>query len=144
MHRVRRLPKRLRASDVALLEDLDHRCFPDEAPYEKVGPNLTWWVVWNDKDKPVGFAGSMLWTPDNAVFLCRAGVVPRARGRGLQRRLIRARLKHAREIKASGAMTYTSTDNIASMTNLIRCGFLPWVPGYAWVGKEVLYWWRKP
>lgn len=145
MYRVQRLPQKLRANDVSLLEDLEQRCFPEDTPYGKVGSGLTWWIVWNSKGKAVGFAGSKLWSPDNAVFLCRAGVLPEARGHGLQRRLIRARLRHAREIGATGAMTYTAADNIASMINLIRCGFLPWEPGYAWVGRDgVMYWWRNP
>ena len=131
-YKVQRLSKRLNAREVALLENLDASCFPNEDPYPKIGSSLTWWVVWDVlTSEPVAFGGSRFWKPDNAMFLCRAGVLARARGNGLQRRLIRARLRHARERKTQGVMTYTSIDNYASVNNLIRCGVTLWEPGIA-------------
>ena len=141
-YKVQRLPRRLSPRDVALLVDLEYACFPDDETYPKVSPNVRWWIVWRDDGKAVGFAGSRYYEPDNAMFLCRAGVLPCARGNGLQRRLIRARIRHARASGARGLMTYTRLDNCASSNNLIRCGFRLWTPSYAWAGKrDVLYWW---
>lgn len=55
--------------------------------------------------------------------LIRAGVHPKHRGRGLQSRLIQARLKRAAEVGLREVHTYTVTDNPASSNNLIEAGF---------------------
>ena len=48
------------------------------------------------------------------------------RGRGLQRRLIRVRVRHARRIGLRRVYTYVSAPNIASMKSLVREGFEPY------------------
>ena len=55
-----------------------------------------WWVVFKD-GQPVGFAGlyqASSWS--DAGYLCRSGVLPLARGQGLQKRLLRVRENKAR------------------------------------------------
>jgi GNAT superfamily N-acetyltransferase len=82
-----------------------------------------WWAVWSGGEA-VGFAGAK---PDGKdAQLTRAGLLPSARGAGLQRRLIQARLKWARERGARNALTYTSALNVASMRQLVREGFVPY------------------
>lgn len=56
--------------------------------------------------------------------LTMAGVRRDHRGRGLQRRLIRARLRWARQKGLTRVTTYVHRGNWRSMNNLIRCGFL--------------------
>ena len=97
------------------------------------------WVVKDENNTPVGFC-SYKKTTDDIVFLSRAGVLPEARGAGLQVRMIRTRLKHARTEGYNCAITYTVRDNPASFTSLQRCGFKLYIPEYEWVGPEQLYW----
>ena len=65
----------------------------------------------------------------------RAGVRPDARGQGLQRRLIRARVAYAKREGFPEVWTYTSNYNVASSNNLIREGFTLWAPG-SWGGSS--------
>ncbi len=117
---------------------LDRACFPGDEPYPTT--DARWWLAL-DAGKPLGFAGAKFWPPDRCVFLCRAGVIPEARGKGLQRRLIDVRLRWATSVKARGAYTYTTPDNLPSANSLIHCGFKLFEPSYAWAGSDVLYWW---
>lgn len=74
------------------------------------------------------------------AYLNRAGVMQKYRGHGLQKRLIRVRLGWARRKGLTDAITYVHKDNMASMRNLIACGFLPYRPEFAWAGtKEFMY-----
>lgn len=141
----------LDAVTIAELDDLEHQCFPEDGPHPKGGHRQAWWVA-REKSSGVvvGYAGSVhvtlgaaYFSPgrDRCLFLARAGVLPRARGHGLQRRLIRARLSHARRLKCRGAYTYTTIENVASANNLIECGFRLWVPDVEMVRGKV-YWWR--
>lgn len=52
-------------------------------------------------------------------------VSPHARGRGLQQRLIRARVAWARKQGAQTLETYASIENTASLVSLLKCGFRP-------------------
>ena len=91
----------------------------------------TWWLAWDEHDpEPAGFAGARIWDEggEQALILTAAGVVMRARGRGLQRDLIRVRLAYARAEKLVRVWTYTHRKNLHSANNLIRCGFEMWRP----------------
>ncbi len=89
----------------------------------------TWWLAeaellghW----EPVGYAAAELTNNDTYAFLNRAGVMPVARGQGLQKRLIKVREKWARAHGATHAWTYVYYSNLASMRSLISCGYLPY------------------
>lgn len=125
--------------DMALIARLDRQCFPGDDPYRFT--EAKWWVALLG-GQPVAYAGARYWSPDNGVFLCRAGTLPAARGMGLQRSLIRVRLRWAKKIGASCVYTYTMPHNAKSARNLVRCGFLPWSPGRAWAGEWACYWVR--
>ena len=56
----------------------------------------------------------------------RAGVVKDARGRGLQKRLIRTRVAYAKRNRIPRCYTYVWVANYASMRSLIDCGFRPY------------------
>ncbi len=101
------------------------------------------WLLW-ESDTPVGFctARTVLGDPQT-VFLSRSGILPIARGKGLQRRMIDVRLRWAREIGATTVVTYVLYDNWASLINLIKKGFKFYSPGYRWAGKDVHYLMRE-
>lgn len=75
-------------------------------------------------------------------FLLRAGVLPQHRGNGLQRRLIRRRVKWAKDNGLRKVWTYTSTSNASSANNLIREGFEVYVPEEFNPG-EFIYWRKR-
>lgn len=82
-----------------------------------------WWVV--DGAPVNGYCAAQI-TPDGeTVRLERAYVAPTLRGLGLQRRMIRVRLRFGRARGASKAYTYTWGGNVRSQRSLIREGFLP-------------------
>jgi RimJ/RimL family protein N-acetyltransferase len=118
----------LRALNTALL--------PGSPPHE----DTDWWGVWVGGSL-VGYAGARApaeWP--GVYFLSRAGITEQARGQGLQRRLVRARVARARRLGCHSCITYTSPDNAASMRTLIACGFKPYVPEPAYVGDAYVYW----
>ena len=96
----------------------------------------TWWLA-HGSDGPDAFAGARIWesATETALILTAAGVHPRARGRGLQRELIRTRLAFARAEGLEHVWTYTHRANTPSANNLIRCGFELWRPT-RWNGIE--------
>lgn len=101
-----------------------------------------WWIAYRDGE-PVGFAGmtpSARWA--DAMYFARAGVLPCARGLGLQRRLITARERFAR----SHGMRWLISDtreNPHSANNLIRAGFLTYLPSKPWGFRTATYWRKK-
>lgn len=105
-------------------------------------PDAEYWGAF-DGPELVGYAGVIPSSSfSDVVFLCNAGVLPRARGKHLQRRLIRARLHWAKREEYIYARTYTVTFNPASARSLIACGFKPYWPRYPWAGDSVCYWYR--
>lgn len=78
----------------------------------------------------------------DTAYFHTAGVRHSARGNGLQKRLIRARLRLAKRLGYTWAVTYTFPDNPASSASLIACGFRPYWPGRPWAGRQC-YWRRR-
>jgi GNAT superfamily N-acetyltransferase len=123
-----------------VLVDLHKQCFPSD--HEPDWGRGDWWLVFDPAGVPVAFAGGYR-SVTGWYYLCRAGVLPRARGKGLQRRLIHARLRQGRKLGLPYAFTYTVFDNLESSNNLIRTGFRLYTPRWRWGGKRSLYW-RRP
>lgn len=98
--------------------------------------NREWWVAVNNKNEIVAYCGS-IYTQGICIFN-RAWVSPKMRGKGTQKKMIRLRLKRAREISRI-AITYTTPDNYNSVNNLISCGFKLYGPEYAYGGRQMLY-----
>lgn len=71
---------------------------------------------------PVAIAGARI-VETGAYFLSRACVDPAYRGQGIQKRLIRARVRRARKLGCPRVVTYTHPGNVASINSLIACGF---------------------
>lgn len=80
--------------DLDLVDWLDTQCFKGEVRY--LAPKAQWWVIRDGKDRPAGYAG-LLHYERRTVFLCRSGILPQYRGRDLQQRLIRVRLRYGRK-----------------------------------------------
>ncbi len=118
--------------------DLARICLPgDDPPLVHEGH---WWLAYVG-DVAVGFAGLRdARTDPEAGFLCLAGVVPQARGRGLQRALIRARVAKARRLGKRRVISYTAAWNWRSANNLIACGFRQYMPVKVFGGGDVCYW----
>ena len=118
---------------------LDEICFPGD---DRVNPaGALWWIVWQGKT-PVAYAGLRLCQdPRNLglAFLNRAGVVPGHRGRGLQKRLIRARIAAARQLAVNELVTYVMTYNVASINSLVSSGFRFYCPATKWGGTSAVY-----
>ena len=129
------------AAEHDLLLDLQRACLPADVPYDSA--RGWWWVAHNADDVPVAFAGLTETLADRRMgYLCRAGVIPAARGAGLQKRLIRVRLRRARALGMRWVVTDTQRGNCASSNSLIACGFRLYLPETAWAGPETLYWRR--
>lgn len=92
--------------------------------------NVYWWAVYL-KDKVVAYAGLKIIKNSNTGFFCRAGVLEQHRGYGLQRLLIKTRIRKAKQLKLDDVVTYT-IDNPISANNLIKCGFLTYLPDKHW------------
>ncbi len=102
-----------------------------------------WWLARYPWRSPCAFAGAKTIDGGGSIYLARAGVLPYARGQGLQRRLIQVRLRWGRSIGATSAITYTLANNLASTNNLIRCGFVRYDPENPWVTTDGVEFWRR-
>ena len=120
------------------LSRLQSICLPCDNPYDT---NFGfWWTVTSSSGDLVAFAGlvfSSRWS--DCGYLCRSGVVPSSRGQGIQKKLIRVRIRQAKAVKMKWLVTDTH-DNPASSNSLISCGFKLFDPSSPWGGKGTLYW----
>jgi GNAT superfamily N-acetyltransferase len=122
--------------DLVDLMWLQLTCLPHDEPMD--ANTGLWWIA-KDGDKLAGFAGmipSVRWM--DTIYLCRAGVVPAFRGKGLQKRLIRARINKAKKLGYKWVITDT-TDNPASSNSLIGHGFKLFEPTKPWSFSNSLY-----
>ena len=102
-----------------------------------------YWIAYDDVSSPVGFCSVRVLRNEPGVFLTRAGILPCARGQGLQRRMINTRVQWARKGGFEYAVTYCYYDNHASIVNLLRCGFKFTRPLYWYGGKNSHYFIRE-
>ena len=122
-----------------VIHGMHRECFPGIVLPQLHGD---WWLA-QEGDVLKGFAG--LWPSvrvEGAGYLCRAGVMPGARGQGLQRRLIRVREKAARRKGWVALFSDTDPRNAHSQANLIACGYRPFRPSELWSGDDWVYWRR--
>ena len=120
------------------LRVLQKKCLPSDAPFDT--SQGYWWIVYDAHNLPCAFAGlvpSVRWL--DTGYLCRAGVLPSHRGQGVQKRLIRARVRQARALGWSWLITDTY-ENPASSNSLIATGFKLFEPSKPWGAKGTLYW----
>ena len=125
---------------VQLLVDLQIRTFGSVIESAKMIPESHWWIVEDEDRRPGGFAGLFEYDDRKRTgFLCLAGIIPRLRGQGLQRRLIRVRERRAKILKLSRLISYTASDNVTSANNLLACGFRLYTPRWEWGIKGGFY-----
>lgn len=127
-------------ADVEAMKALERTQFPQDAPPTWDHEGAQWWVVADATDTVVAFGGGWLRTSENMYYLARSAVADAHQGRGLQKRLIRVRVRAARALGAKGAFTYTFF-NPASANSLISCGFKMYHPQWRYGGKTAQYWW---
>lgn len=84
-----------------------------------------WFVAIHREQGYAGYGGVYQGIGDDFAELISAGVLPGHRGHGLQLRLIRRRLRVARDQGAAYVATHTAAYNIRSQANLIKAGFRP-------------------
>ena len=121
------------------IKQLNDKIFPGE-PYER-HPFGFYWLVYFNK-RPVGFCGMHICASTNewdTVFFSRAGVIKTHRGKGIGQRLLKVRLKAAKELEMRNVITYT-IDNVPSSNNLIKAGFKLFDPHYPFGGEGALHW----
>lgn len=87
------------------------------------GDDHTFWVAREGKEI-AGLCSALYAEQMKLVYLSRAAVAWKFQGLGLQRRMIRERVKWGMEQGATVAWTYTLLRNHASIINLIREGFV--------------------
>ncbi len=127
-------------TDITLIAQLESRN-PDREPGWRPVADSVWWVARNEHGDVLGYAAARM-TREGFGYLAWARVLPGARGYGVQRRLIRARVAWCRAQGAQAVVTYTAPDNVPSMRNLIGSGFRPYAPQKPWYGAEWVYWQR--
>ena len=120
-----------RTENMPLIKALHTICMPDDE-FDLKGQL---WVCYDGKQSPVAFCAARKLKGEPGVFFNRSGVLPSANGEGLQRRMIHARLRWAKEIGAKYALTYTMDHNHASIVNLLKCGFKFEDPAWQWAGN---------
>lgn len=108
-----------------------------------------WWVGRDPAGIAVCYAGAKEHrvADEKALVMTHAGVIERERGKGLQKKLIDARIRYARKVDLAEVWTYTHRDNYPSSNSLIACGFQLWRPAL-WHGappedSKFLYWRKK-
>jgi GNAT superfamily N-acetyltransferase len=136
MFRIKRVMEMSQTTEQAI-RFLQKECLPlDTVLSPKVG---WWWMAYCD-GRLAGFAAMLQSSKiPEAVYLARAGTLEAFRGRGLQKKLIRERLKFAKDLGMTQAITDT-TDNVASANALIATGFKMFDPDDPWGLSNTLYW----
>jgi len=119
-----------------------HRELIGTDPYKDISLKSNVWYAKKHRYSlvPSAYATSLDSIRDGWSYLNSCGVRVADRGQGLQKRLIRVRLRHAKA-KGLTPITYTLADNCHSINNLIACGFKAYNPAFPWVGdSNVVYW----
>jgi GNAT superfamily N-acetyltransferase len=135
--------KRLKTIDSdakAKLVLLQTVCLPlDEVVFPRDG---IWWIG-HDNSQPVAFcllAPSKQWK--DTAYLARSGVLQNWRGKGLQKKMILLRERHARKLGYTWIVSDT-TDNPPSANSLARKGYQMFEPTKPWGVETSLYWRKK-
>ena len=100
-----------------------------------------WWVARRGASI-VGYAGLEYAGYGEVGFLCRVGVQPEARGRGLHRDFLRIREAEARKLGWTRLITYVHRLNVASLNNCVQCGYRAYAPSEEWGCDDAVYLYR--
>ena len=133
-------PKKLPKNVQAELLEIDRICFESDEPVETEG--CWWWLIRDQFGRPIAFAGLRPCRHKSnfgLAYMTRCGVRLKHRGKGLQKKLIRARVLLARRNGFKEIVTYVLNWNLASANSLIACGFRLYTPASLWAGSKALY-----
>lgn len=122
------------------LYELQAKCLPSDTPCSvDIGE---WWIAF-EEDEAIAFCClSRSYRYSNCGYLARSGVILAHRGHGLQKRLIRARVRRARQL--GYRLVFTDTlRNPESANSLIRCGFKTYNPAKPYGKSMAMIYWRK-
>jgi len=126
-----------RSYNLPVILKLHDKCFGDEDFYMHRN-NVYWLCKEVETKKPVAF-GICTNIGDGLIFLSRVGVLPRARGNRLHRRLIKVREKYAVDNDFETVMTYVDVKNTRSFISLIKLGYEIYTPEYPYGTKNSIY-----
>jgi GNAT superfamily N-acetyltransferase len=99
-----------------------------------------WWIAYH-LGVPAAFAGIVPFEGFPGVgYLKRAYVMPKHRGRGLQRSLLEVREAKARHIGWTLLVSECSADNVFSARNFQRAGYTQFDPEQRWGAPNSVYW----
>lgn len=96
-----------------------------------------WWIVYDEEWEPIAYSGMSI--HDDIAYYARVGVLHRARGNGLQKKLSRKMESYARKQGCIYMYTYVAVHNPISANNLIALGYRAYEPEVKWAGEEYLY-----
>jgi GNAT superfamily N-acetyltransferase len=129
-------------TDLETVAALQRECFGPALKYvQDEGSHSVWWIGC-DGETPVAFCGARI-VDGHTMYLSLSGVLASARGKRLQRRMVRLRERWARSRGLRWAVTYTSPTNYPSANTLIRCGYKLYAPAYAWAGRKGWLYWQR-
>lgn len=120
---------------------MDQICFPDDDVF--IPQTEYSWIAYS-KDRPVGYCilkkiSNQKNRKTRTAHMSRAGVIPKFRGQGLQRKFITLRIEKAKQLGYT-RVTSTTYDNPHSTNNLIKCGFLCYDPEDRYLADGTNYW----
>lgn len=115
------------------LQELDIRCF-NLGTYE-FKANRDWWVIEKDM-QIIAYCGCIYKHNEGICIFNRAWVSPEYRRLGIQNKMIKRRIKSAKENNIHTIITYTTSDNIISANNLIKNNFKLYSPSYRYADIE--------
>lgn len=122
--------------------DLSHEVLHNLNQSDPSWPALTddhletgwWWLLKTDPSVLVGFCGMVSMLPFPGVgYLKRAYISPDHRGRGLQLKMIEARIEKAKEL--GWHLLVTETTSRYAAHNFAMAGFEPCEPEQLWAGE---------
>lgn len=121
------------------------RIFRECMPYDDEPPGYhTRWLGYSGDKAVAVLSAAILLPAEPCVYLSIIAVCESARGKRIQRRAIRHVERWALEHDCLAVISYTHSQNCASMTSFIRCGYMPYLPQVAWAGRDPHWvYWRR-
>ena len=116
---------------------MQQETFPND---EKVSADEGFWWFAYDGKTVVGFCGmTHVESWPYTGYISRVGVLPSHRGKGLQRRLMRACERKARDL-GWGRLISSTYNNPPSTNNFILLGYKAYEPTIRWGADGTNYW----
>ncbi len=125
--------------DLKVLKAMNTLTFPADSEPNWKGINPLAWIVYDGED-PVAFLYAHAFANEpHVMYFSRVGVMPAARGKGLQRHLMKLLVTGA---KRAGIKTLISTTyvNPPSANNFVREQWMTYNPESPWGCSDTIYW----